>query len=599
MPQSLLLPRKKYLKLERFSSIYKESPFNDASLVEGFLADDIAGNDGDAVGTWAGRVAVSATQATADSKPLLKKNIVNSKAVVRLDGINDSLSAPLAASQPNTFIAVVKLANPAAEGYLVDFTGVEQQLYANGSYLGKWIMTAGTQLEGGALSANWAIVTANFNGASSKQYIDGVPTASGNAGTGGGTALVIGKDFLGGNPLGADIACLLFFNVTLSAAKLNAYHGWLADYYGISAKCGINANIWTVTDTGGYSSVATPTGLSIAGGPGNHTDMALVTVKPILRKAGLTLEAKVKAAATNTAGPYVGFLNAAAAGSANWEHLLDLTTDGVVRVDLSGPTQYPSIPTYQADAWKYLRIVLKATGALYYASDDGITWSLVWVDDTLSAATLYAQVHNWNATAAVRSFKVYQSVPKPPVVSDTFTRADSALTLGSAETGQTWTAVVGTWGISSNKAYSASDAGNERATINPGVANFILDCTISGTLNSGSNYRVPCPIFHYNGEAEYLMFEMLAGTVTLYKQDSGWTSLVSAALATADATDYSVRVVSIGNDIKIYVDGTLRLSHTLAAGNTKFAAYTTAGLMVEKDGAPATAARFDNFKVQA
>lgn len=64
---------------------------------------------------------------------------------------------------------------------------------------------------------------------------------------------------------------------------------------------------------------------------------------------------------------------------------------------------------------------------------------------------------------------------------DTFNRADSASTLGSADTGQAWTAVSGTWGISSNKGYlvTTTPEASRVATIDPGLTNFVLSCDVT------------------------------------------------------------------------------------------------------------------------
>jgi len=60
-------------------------------------ADDIAGNDGDAIGTWAkqsGTISSSAVQPTVGERPLLKKgaNGLNSKNILLFDGSDDFLS---------------------------------------------------------------------------------------------------------------------------------------------------------------------------------------------------------------------------------------------------------------------------------------------------------------------------------------------------------------------------------------------------------------------------------------------------------------------------------------------------------------------------
>ncbi|SRR6266852_1806721 len=73
------------------------------------------------------------------------------------------------------------------------------------------------------------------------------------------------------------------------------------------------------------------------------------------------------------------------------------------------------------------------------------------------------------------------------VVTDTFDRADSAVTMGTASDGiHAWTAGDGVWGISSNKAYTVTPGsihtGGETSfvTVNYGSPDAVIQVTISG-----------------------------------------------------------------------------------------------------------------------
>lgn len=83
------------------------------------------------------------------------------------------------------------------------------------------------------------------------------------------------------------------------------------------------------------------------------------------------------------------------------------------------------------------------------------------------------------------------------VVADSFQRADSAVSLGSADTGQAWTAHGGTPGIAGNQAYFAATALDGGASVESGAANVTVSvvCTAIGgdfgviaRLTDGSNY---------------------------------------------------------------------------------------------------------------
>ena len=187
-------------------------------------------------------------------------------------------------------------------------------------------------------------------------------------------------------------------------------------------------------------------------------------------------------------------------------------------------------------------------------------------------------------------------------VQDTFTRADSASTMGTTEVGsKTWTAGAGTWGISSNKAYSVTDANSDKATLDSGLADAHLRCTVRGTFNHATNYRMSVLTFRYIDANNFLMVDLYNGNVRLGKVDVGVTSnLASVAQTTADDTDYAVRVEYVGTSVLVYVNEVLKITHTLAGGDaTKYLTQTVAGFLLSKGGSPATAARWDDFAVQA
>lgn len=183
-------------------------------------------------------------------------------------------------------------------------------------------------------------------------------------------------------------------------------------------------------------------------------------------------------------------------------------------------------------------------------------------------------------------------------VYDSFNRTDSAASLGVADTGQSWSALSGTWGISSNRAYNVSDVNGEVATIDAGVANFTLSAILNGQT-SATHQRFFNIVFHGLDSLNFLFTRISINDVQLYKNVAGvLTSLASVAIVAVDNTDYLFKVVCSGNSIDIYVDGVLKISHTLAGGDTAFAAYTKAGLRLTKGGTPVGTARADEFIVQ-
>jgi hypothetical protein len=189
------------------------------------------------------------------------------------------------------------------------------------------------------------------------------------------------------------------------------------------------------------------------------------------------------------------------------------------------------------------------------------------------------------------------------IVRDTFTRADSAITLGSAETGQAWSALAGTWGISSNKAYLVTDTGQAVAVLDAGVADYTytIDLTTSPTAS-----RVDCGIvFRATDNNNYLLLALNkivgANTIKLWKNSGG----AFGALQTVDPAElaentlYAVRAVLNGNSIVIQLNGVEKINYTLAGADaTAFGTPTKLGIRVNYGAlSDDKGSRFDNVLV--
>lgn len=186
---------------------------------------------------------------------------------------------------------------------------------------------------------------------------------------------------------------------------------------------------------------------------------------------------------------------------------------------------------------------------------------------------------------------------------DTFTRADSALSLGNAETGQAWTAVSGTWGVSSGQLYCPSDTSSHLVTVNPGAdaGNAIAEITVSGTIAvPGTDARYFALAFRVTDASNLLRVYLLAGSISLQKIVAGsGTVLASVAASTTDGTQNQIRVRYVARTIQVFLNGALMIVYQL--DETEFAAFpitaTTVGLRLSKSGIPATAALADNLLV--
>lgn len=186
-------------------------------------------------------------------------------------------------------------------------------------------------------------------------------------------------------------------------------------------------------------------------------------------------------------------------------------------------------------------------------------------------------------------------------VSDSFNRADDATSLGSADTGQPWAPLNGTWGISSNKAYLVTTTSQATAATDGGSAdaNLSVDVTMSPTLNRAATGV----IVRATDASNYLMIAMTiiaaGNSITLWKRQGGFTKLQEVLGAGfVNGQTYAVRVVVSGPQVIAYVDGVEKINHTLAGADaTAFATPTLHGIRIDATGtADDGNSRFDNFR---
>lgn len=177
-------------------------------------------------------------------------------------------------------------------------------------------------------------------------------------------------------------------------------------------------------------------------------------------------------------------------------------------------------------------------------------------------------------------------------IKDTFTRADSATYPGVPELAPTtWYPVAGTWGISTNRLYSVSNANLDIVIADSLTSEVTLQTTVSGELNSATNFRGIAPIFRYIDTNNFLRADLLNGQVRLVKRDGGTpTTLSTAAQTTTNGTDYVLTVVANGLAINVYVDGVSKISFTLTTAEFKYLASTFVGYQFYKGGSVSTEA---------
>lgn len=135
-------------------------------------------------------------------------------------------------------------------------------------------------------------------------------------------------------------------------------------------------------------------------------------------------------------------------------------------------------------------------------------------------------------------------------VTDSFNRANSAVALGNADTGQTWSALGGTWGISANQAYFVT--GGTTNSLYAVVDSGLADTTVQVTIAVTDVTEEPRVVFRAV-DVNNLWIVSTSGVV--YKRVAG--SYTSAATFTHTFVNGDiVSVVLLGNSITAKVNGT-------------------------------------------
>jgi len=144
-------------------------------------------------------------------------------------------------------------------------------------------------------------------------------------------------------------------------------------------------------------------------------------------------------------------------------------------------------------------------------------------------------------------------------VSDNFTRADSAITLGTSSSGIAWSQVAGTMGISTNRGYVVTSASPAIATLESGKADATWSCTLSG---DGITADYAAMVFRYSDASNFWAVEVTGDAtrkVKLYKIVAGVQSnFIYGGSTTASVA--MIVVVTSGNSITVTVDGSTSIA---------------------------------------
>lgn len=165
------------------------------------------------------------------------------------------------------------------------------------------------------------------------------------------------------------------------------------------------------------------------------------------------------------------------------------------------------------------------------------------------------------------------------IVRDRSQRPDSALTLGSAETGQVWNlgnngdaATLPVWGVSGGRGYmvSAGTPADPHVWLESGVSDCVIDCRL--TVDNGTN--LGGPLFRRaDGNNYYCVRVNPSSSLFMVMRNVGGVrgAVVSVAYTYSLPQTLALRVVLRGSLMVFYVDGVevARFTSTDMQGATK------------------------------
>lgn len=230
------------------------------------------------------------TQATGSAKPTYRATTgPNSKPCADFDG-GDSLARifPTPLVQPNTFFAVFQL--DTATGVLTDNTGGGAgRVFA--TYGDPWQIDAGVGLVHTAVrrTGEWVLSEGVFNGASSRNTIDGI-TVNGNAGTNSWDGVTMSGNWLGGNPIDGRVAEFIIYNANVLDADRASVRAWLCKKYDIGYKAPNHASLlanlagwWDASQETAYADGAAVSSITDKSGNARHAVQAVSANQPVFK----------------------------------------------------------------------------------------------------------------------------------------------------------------------------------------------------------------------------------------------------------------------------------------------------------------------------
>lgn len=173
-------------------------------------------------------------------------------------------------------------------------------------------------------------------------------------------------------------------------------------------------------------------------------------------------------------------------------------------------------------------------------------------------------------------------------ITDSFNRADSTSSVGTTDTGQAWSTLSGTCGISSNEFYASAVTGAQACAV---IDSGITDVRVKVTPTVFSSNRYIGVVGRCVDDSNYYLAQADTASSSLYKKVAGAFTQLGGFGAAAVAGDV-LELRCVGTTISLYLNGSSLISVTDSSLTTG----TKCGIRI---GSSATVPRCDTFAVEA
>lgn len=319
-----------------------------------------------------------------------------------------------------------------------------------------------------------------------------------------------------------------------------------------------------------------------------------------LRKNGTSYYARVSRDAGATWGPEITWTNATVVTRIGFGNIYTASAAEIAAVTVWSPARPATSPTG-------LNTLATGTAVLatWTKSDQSTTSFDVRVNGGTPVSTTQQQyvltgltagtpvtieVRETNASGVGPWSAPVTATPSGTLnVADAFSRPDSTTSLGTADTGQAWTPVAGTWGITNGQGYPVTSTAEAHAVLT-GITSGDFDLTFQ--MNTyGSENDV---IYRYADQNNQSMVRLDSATqIRLWQRAGGaWVNFLNLANLPALATPPQIRLIGKGRNLYLYRNGVLVATvEDVHAGNTARAGF---GLRSPTN----TAARYDYLVIR-